>query len=81
MCSLGQTYYPSNNSCSCTAAYPIFNSTTRQCQAPACPYGMQWSPYFFQCQCPPNYLFNYTSLVCQPLCLPGFALNYKTNLC
>ena len=49
MCVVNQTYFPNNHTCSCNASYPYFNSTSFQCQAPACPYNTVWNPYFYRC--------------------------------
>jgi hypothetical protein len=81
MCSPGQTYFISNDSCSCYPAAPIFDYASRTCQPPQCLYGQVWSVHFYRCQCPVASTFNQSNLICQPVCLEGYFLNYTANLC
>ena len=86
MCQIGHTYYPQNNSCSCFPSLPIFNSTTRLCQAPVCPSGTKWNTFVARCvtlntTCSSWQLYNFTAGGCINMCPVNIQYIKASNAC
>lgn len=49
MCEPNHTYLKENDTCQCTAEYPLFDPSTRTCQKPICPKGHAWNKVMIKC--------------------------------
>lgn len=86
MCQNGHTYYAQNNSCSCFPSLPYFNSTTRLCQAPACPSGTRWNTFVSKCvtlntTCHSWQVYNFTAGGCIQVCPTNIPYIKASNAC
>ena len=87
MCLVNHTYYPQNNTCSCNASYPLYNTTTRRCQGLPCNNtSLKWNPYFGQClprvlPCLPWQVFNFTLQACETRCPVNHTYYPGNNSC
>ena len=79
-CLQSQTYYPSNDTCSCPSTDPVFNLTTRSCQEPVCLNGKIWDRTQGQCRCQEGFATN-ASDICVTRCTTAEYFNKTTNTC